>query len=242
MNINIDVKTIDKSKTKILLDNETDGKATKGDLILYDSDKTVMFIVKKSGFLFVDNAYYGDNYLLDSFDKKTEMLDGSMSSDDKKNALVEYGIEIDEKCRNISNNDASCWFKNYEELNDGVWRMISVKCDFFENNEVGMLEVGIYFDYKECGMDQRIACEYNDVILPEQAFEKIKEGKFYVDTRNVFSGNGKIDLIVCDYNLQVRKDNFNCLQYVYCFYIEPITTPEGTEIDRVFVPAMKSYY
>ena len=45
-----------------------------------------------------------------------------------------------------------------------------------------------------------------------------------------------------DADIDICEDDKGYLEYVYVFYIEPIYTEDGTLIDRIYVPAMKSYY
>ena len=103
-----------------------------------------------------------------------------------------------------------------------------------------MLKLRCLFEDYDYGRNSKKI--YSDIVQPKQAYDKLCQGECYAEGLYEASQNGDVTITVKDYRLEVQRDNFGCLQYVYRFNIEPITAPDGTKIDRVFVPAMKSYY
>ena len=80
------------------------------------------------------------------------------------------------------------------------------------------------------------------IVSVQEAYNKLYNGECYSPGLEKMYGADCINIDIQNVRLVLQVDNLNCYEYVYCFYIEPITTPDGTEIDRLFVPAMKSYY
>ena len=84
--------------------------------------------------------------------------------------------------------------------------------------------------------------ELDNVVTEDKAFEKLCNGECYADGLNEAVKNGSVDIVIYNADIIVQRDDRGYMEYVYCFYIKPITTPDGTVIDMLYVPAMKSYY
>ena len=79
-----------------------------------------------------------------------------------------------------------------------------------------------------------------NVISTEEAYQKLCNGGGFIED---FDGDiGVNEVVVTDADIDICEDDKGYLEYVYVFYIEPIYTEDGTLIDRIYVPAMKSYY
>lgn len=232
-------KEIDDSKSRIATEEEFCGNIEKGNVIYSDKDETVMFIAKTDGFYFIDKAYYEDTYFENKSDYKYELLDQSINSNEIKDVLRKYGIIIDGEAAGFEGG-GRILYKNYRELIDGQVLYTYINAVFFEDKEVGNLELIYQFiDYDYGKNSKKI---YGNIAQPDQAYDKLCQGECYAEGLYEATQRGNVTITVKDYRLEVQRDNFGCLQYVYRFDIEPITAPDGIVIDRVFVPAMKNYY
>ena len=54
--------------------------------------------------------------------------------------------------------------------------------------------------------------------------------------------NSNVNIVVNDVDIVMHINNMNCYEYVYCFCVDPIVSVDETVIDKIYVPAMKSYY
>lgn len=84
--------------------------------------------------------------------------------------------------------------------------------------------------------------ELDNVVTEDMALEKLCNGECYADGLNEAVKNGSVDIVIYNSDIKVQRDDRGYMEYVYCFYIEPITAPDGTVIDMLYVPALKSYY
>ena len=234
-------RKIDYSKTRIALEEEFWGNIQKGDIVYTDKEETLMFIGKPYGFYFIDLKYYGKAYLDDPFEGiGRDFVDKTIECDDANRILSMYGINILGKACDYDNSGANIAYVSHKEIVDGKIATIKVLVDFYEDNDPGKINVMYYYtnyDYREKTDD---ICQ--DIVQPEQAYEKILCGECYAENLYEQSKNMIVNIKVTDYMLEIQRDNLNCLQYVYCFCIEPIIADDGTVIDRIYVPAMKSYY
>ena len=233
-------KKIDYSKTKIATEDTFGNMAVKGNIIYTDSEETVVFIARNWGFYFVDRQYYGDEFLEYGTDCKKDVTDENIEYDDIKSTLAQYGIEIKGEAKDNDREKNSIYYINDREIVDGGIRSIIIRADFFGKNELGMLKLRCLFEDYDYGRNSKKI--YSDIVQPKQAYDKLCQGECYAEGLYEATQIGNVTITVNDYSLEVQRDNWGCLQYVYRFDIEPITVPDGTAIDRVFVPAMKSYY
>ena len=91
-------------------------------------------------------------------------------------------------------------------------------------------------------LDKNYGQGLNKIVSIKEAYKKLCNGEGYAKGLVELCSKGKVDIEVKDVDIVMHIDNMNCYEHVYCFYIEPITAPDGTLIDRIYVPAMKSYY
>lgn len=232
-------KEIDDSKTRIATEEEFYGNIQKGNVIYSDKDETLMFIAKTDGFYFIDIAYAKERYFKNRTGYKYKLVDKTINSNEIKDVLCEYGIIIDGEVTDyVYGGRILC--DTYREFIDGQVLYSYLKADFFEDKEVGKLELKYRFIDYDYGKNAKTI--YGNIAQPKQAYDKLCQGECYAEGLYEAAQSGSVTITVKDYRLEVQRDNFGCLQYVYRFDIEPITAPDGTVIDRVFVPAMKSYY
>ena len=181
----------------------------------------------------ISNVYYNNNQLED-------MLDS-------------IGVLYKRKEGNV-------WFENavsftsYNEISDGVYERCYVYIEFDENKNPifsdinSTVEWGLTVnhwklkDYSWYIMPNWSGQGLNKIVSIEESYKKLCNGEGYAKGLVELCSKGKVDIEVKDVDIVMHIDNMNCYEHVYCFYIEPITAPDGTLIDRIYVPAMKSYY
>ena len=164
----------------------------------------------------------------------------------------QLGMEI-----NLNKNDVvlkdNCtndiYFKQYIQIAKDVYNYQSYKINIDEQGNIILFEL---YDRVDCGWDNlkmyRDNSWYSDfyraddniAVQIEDAYQKLCNGGGFIED---FDGDiGVNDVVVTDADIDICEDDKGYLEYVYVFYIEPIYTEDGTLIDRIYVPAMKSYY
>ena len=234
-------KSIDDLKVKAAPDFDKSGhRAQEWDIVWTDSEEKLIFIAKPCGFIFYNMAYYGDDYFENDRYVDSEQFI-HLPDEETRKVLKRYDVNMVGEIRPLSSNpesDRGISSSVDKELMDGYLSWFTVKYEFVKGKELGCLDVWI--------MQFRLNKDINNVRVylasPKQAYDKLCQGECYAEGLYEASQNSNLTITVNDSSLEVQRDNWGCLQYVYRFDIEPITAPDGTEIDRVFVPAMKSYY
>ena len=162
------------------------------------------------------------------------------------NILRRIGINIgDDTEKSIVENE----FKYYDitEVGDDIYQDSFIHVKLTNEGEIIYVHVSTYLSWgilNDSGMFRRFDTYQGEdkIVNVKQAYDKLCNGEFYTAMPVDLEEMDEINLKVEDISMEPERDSRGCLEYVYCFYIEPITTPDGIEIDRVFVPAMKSYY
>ena len=80
------------------------------------------------------------------------------------------------------------------------------------------------------------------VITLEEAYEKLCEGRCYAEGLVEAVDKGIVDINVTSVRMIMQRDSMDCLQYVYCFDVEPIEVNGQAPITKIYVPAMKINY
>lgn len=229
-------KEIDDTIYKVVPNYDKSGKNKyEWDIVWTDSEEKLIFIANPRGFIFYNMAYYGDDYFEDDRNVDSEQFI-HLSDEETRKVLKKYNVNMVGEIQPLSpesgdENTFSCLVD--KEIEDGYLCRYLMGCQFVNDGELARLTLltSIYMDNQSVYLAS-----------PKQAYDKLCQGECYAEGLYEASQNGDVNITVKDYRLEVQRDNFGCLQYVYRFGIEPITAPDGTKIDRVFVPAMKSYY
>lgn len=146
--------------------------------------------------------------------------------------------------------------KLYEmtEVEDGIYWRCDISMSFNKNENIDWFEVendvygggGIY-KWEEKVKDWVYSINFleqgkNRIVTPKQAVEKLRNGEGYAKGLVALQDKQRTDISVIGFRCMLEVNGMGYYEYVYCFYIDPITTDEGIIIDRIYVPAMKSYY
>jgi len=168
------------------------------------------------------------------------------------NILKDYGInfEVDESKIYVQP-EATHSIMNWNHFSDGIYSFDSVFAVLNEENRVSWITCSRYFF-----VDIKVICEdeynnvyyvgnpekYYEIVSPQQAYDKLCAGEGYAEGLVEAADKGKLDIHVTDYHVEVHRDDLDCLQYVYCFDVEPIEVEGQAPITKIYVPAMKINY
>ena len=160
--------------------------------------------------------------------------------------LKDIGINLGENAEK-SVREYEVEYSDLTEMSDGIFQRSYIAVSFTKSGEILYLNVSSFLRWgilNDSGMFRRFDTYQGEdkIVNVKQAYDKLCNGEFYTAMPVDLEEMDEINLKVKEVSMEPERDSRGCLEYVYCFYIEPITTPDGTEIDRVFVPALKNYY
>ena len=177
---------------------------------------------------------------------KIENVDICYEEEEVRNLLKNLGINLGD---NVELHDRKNVFlyTDTTEVSDDIFQRSHITVGFTNENQIMYVHVISFLSWgiiNDSGMFRRFDTYQGEdkIVTVKQAYDKLCSGEFYTAMPVDLEEMDEINLKVEDISMEPERDSRGCLEYVYCFYIEPITTPDGIEIDRVFVPAMKSYY
>ena len=182
--------------------------------------------------------------LLDIEDKENITI--HYGDEKARNVLRELGINIGENVSmNARENEFIC--RDVTEVSDGIFQRGNINIKLSNDGGILYFHASPFLNWgiiNDDGMFSRFDAYQGEdkIVTVKQAYDKLCNGEFYTAMPVDLEEMDEINLKVKEISMELERDSHGCLEYVYCFYIEPITTPDGIEIDRVFVPALKNYY
>lgn len=190
-------------------------------------------------FLFCDSIQIKDIYTM-------ENISTGYGEEKAQDILIKLGINIGDNIeKHICGNEVS--YRDVTEISDGVFQKKRINIRFADDGKMLYLNMTSFLLWgiiNDSGMFRRFDTYQGEdkIVTVKQAYDKLCNGEFYTAMPVDLEEMDEINLKVKEVSMEPERDSRGCLEYVYCFYIEPITTPDGIEMDRVFVPALKNYY
>jgi len=170
------------------------------------------------------------------------------TEEEMRNILKKCGINIPESWH-IDIEGNICNYSYYCEDADGIYTNKEFQARFDDKGVPYYIAVGMDFFWQITGVDGTYkyiisSKKYDDITIinAEQAYEKLCEGKCYAKGLVETVDKGSVDINVKSVQMVMQRDDINCLQYVYCFDVEPIEVEGQAPITKIYVPAMKLNY
>ena len=205
-----------------------------------DAEETLYFEADEYGFEFGQFGY-------NDYERGTDV-----SAVETQEILKDYGINI-ELTTKRENDPDTFWhiFSYLNEFSDGIYSLNYVSLQYTENGEVNYINC-----YRHFYTDIKVANKYDgswyydvgnpekyyEIVSPQQAYGKLCAGEGYAEGLVEAADKGNLDIHVTNYHIETQRDDLNCLQYVYCFDVEPIEVEGQAPITKIYVPAMKINY
>lgn len=186
--------------------------------------------------------------------EKSKKLNIYYSDEELQELLDKIGMRYYPRAdKRMFGNAAS--FTSYNEISDGIYESTSVYIEFDEEgnpmnskiyssidfgltvNKYGIINNPCWYimpNYEKQGLDR--------IVSLERAYGKLCNGEGYAVGLVQLCENSNVNIVVNDVDIVMHINNMNCYEYVYCFCVDPIVSVDGTVIDKIYVPAMKSYY